>query len=223
MSGWASSRKAPDGDSWKYYKYDYKVVETDTGANIFLSENDPQYGLSIARMFVSQNKMTKVDFSDFDFSALTDFSFAYLFVWCSQLTEVVWPAVLATKVSSLVSLYNGTKVSHVVMPKADYTELSNTSYMFYNTPNMVKLDLTNLDTSNVTNMEEMFSECGYSSNPVEIICPDGLDMSKVENVKNIFTNAVFANPLHLKNVKSSLSIPSMYGTQGVHYVIDSVI
>ena len=104
-------------------------------------------------------------------------------------------------------------------------------YMFGVCSSLTSLNLSNFDTSKVTNMNMMFSGCRSIKT---IICPNGLDCSNVTDMSEMFhycTN--FTSPLHLKNVKSSLiesgsspddwTIRGIDGTRGLHYIVDSVI
>lgn len=64
----------------------------------------------------------------------------------------------------------------------------NSSYLFYKFVNVNEIDVTNLDTSKVTNMYNMFRNAGDSSN-FRIIGLDTWDISNVKNMHSMFSMA----------------------------------
>ena len=106
--------------------------------------------------------------------------------------------------------------------------------MFVDCFDLVTLDISSFDTSNVTTIHRMFYGCRSLK---KIICPNGLDCSNVTDMGEVFhdccVNLDLESPLHFKNVKSSLiesgsspddwTIRGIDGTRGMHYIVDSVI
>lgn len=72
---------------------------------------------------------------------------------------------------------------------------ANSRYLFYNFTNLKTLDLTYLDTSSVTNMEEMFSGCSN----LTTINVSGFNTSKVVNMSGMFKNCTKLTTLSLTN------------------------
>ena len=64
----------------------------------------------------------------------------------------------------------------------------NSNYAFYNFTNLDLIDLTNLNTSQVTKMSYMFGSLGSSSTNLEIIGLDGFNTSNVTNMSRMFDN-----------------------------------
>ena len=85
---------------------------------------------------------------------------------------------------------------------------------------LTSLNLSSLDTSKVTDMGYMFTDCKSLQ---DIICPDGFDISSCTDVGYMFGGCTSYNgePLHFKNVPRDLDLSDTSGTEGVHYVIDS--
>ena len=83
------------------------------------------------------------------------------------------------------------------------SKVTNMGYMFGVCSSLTSLNLSNFDTSKVTNMNMMFSGCRSIKT---IICPNGLDCSNVTDMGEMFHDCCvnLESPLHLKNVKSSL-------------------
>ena len=93
--------------------------------------------------------------------------------------------------------------------------------MFENCYALTSLDLSNFNTSKVTIMNSMFYQCRSLQ---EIICPNGFDLSSCTNIDNMFENcnpSYNGEPLHFKNVPQNVTVTDSKGIEGVHYVIDS--
>ncbi|MDE8562256.1 BspA family leucine-rich repeat surface protein, partial [Listeria monocytogenes] len=88
--------------------------------------------LTTEGMFSYANKLTELDLSGLDTSAVTNMQ--TMFQCCRALEEL--------------------DVSHF-----DTSSVTNMSYMFYDNRNLEVLDVSNLDTSSVTNMYAMFEDC----------------------------------------------------------------
>ncbi len=70
----------------------------------------------------------------------------------------------------------------------------------------LSLDLSGFDTSNVTSMSGMFEDIGFSSNTFSLNL-SGWDTSKVENMTDMFLNAGF----HAKDTSRSIVLPDTNG------------
>ena len=106
----------------------------------------------------------------------------------------------------------------------DTSECTTMEDMFSSCRALTSLDLSNFDTSKVKNMNSMFSNCASLQ---EIICPDGFDLSSCTKIASMFwfCDSYIGEPLHFKNVPRSLDISerTTLGTEGKHYVIDSYL
>lgn len=78
-------------------------------------------------------------------------------------------------------LYNCTSIDLTLLDTSNVTDMS---YMFYNCSSLTSLDLGNLDTSNVTNMLAMF----YSCTTITTIDLSSFDTSNVEYMGDMFCN-----------------------------------
>ena len=65
---------------------------------------------------------------------------------------------------------------------------TNCSKMFYDCRNIKNIDLTNFDTSNVTNMQSMFEGCGITN-----IDLSNFDTSNVTNMHSMFSGCDITN------------------------------
>lgn len=110
--------------------------------------------------------------------------------------------------------------------------ITNMDHMFYNSYKTTRIDLSTLNTKSVTNMSSTFYYVGKSSG-CTITCPQGLDLSSVTKIHDMFYAAKFTQPIHLKNVPTKFIasgsssddwtlISDAKGTRGTHYIIDSV-
>lgn len=68
----------------------------------------------------------------------------------------------------------------------------NSSELFKDFQYLDRLDLSNFDTSKVTNMNNMFYRIGHSSTSLNLNLGNKFDTSKVTNMNNMFTNAGYA-------------------------------
>ena len=76
------------------------------------------------------------------------------------------------------------------------SKIENMSYMFYKCISLKELDLSRLNTENVTNMNRMFDECNKLT---KIIFPDKFNTSKVTNMNAMFGNCISLTNLNLSN------------------------
>ncbi len=167
--------------------------------------------LDMHNMFTSCDNLVSIDFSAFNLNTSSVQDMSFMFMNCEKLTSLD------------LSNFNTSSALNI-------------DGMFRGCLSLVSIDLSNFDTSSVQSMTEMFCDC---ENLKSIICPNGLDMSAIEDesmVSDMFAGCTeFESPLHLKNVQSSLIVSGsspddwaidesiIGGTRGVHYIVDSVI
>ena len=82
----------------------------------------------------------------------------------------------------------------------DTSNVTDMSYMFSNCSSLTTIPL--LDTSNVTNMESMFQSC-YNLTSIP-----QLDTSNVTNMNSMFSNCSRLEEIHMINMKVSFNISS---------------
>ena len=86
------------------------------------------------------------------------------------------------------------------------------SKMFYNLKEIEEMDLSNFDTSNVTDMTSMFQNSG-----IRLFSFDGIDISNVTSMKNMFygcTELELVN-VHLKYFKEVTDMSGMFSGSGL--------
>ena len=111
---------------------------------------------------------------------------AYVFNWYSQ----PW--------DSQKSSITAVEIGQTIQP-------TNTTYWFYKLENMSTGDFTNLDTSNVTNMSDMFYQVGNNSDVTTFTLTglDDWDTSKVTDMSNMFYRAGYrTTSFNLGNLSS---------------------
>ena len=79
------------------------------------------------------------------------------------------------------------------------SNVTNMNDMFYTCNSLTSLDLSGFDTSKVTNMDGMFSECSS----LKSLDVSGFDTSKVTNMQNMFSNCNSLTSLTLSNFNTS--------------------
>ena len=95
--------------------------------------------------------------------------------------------------------YNFTGVTEMNLSNLDTSKVTNMSGMFYNCSNLTELDLSNFDTSNVTIMSSMFYRCS-SLTELDL---SNFDTSKVTNMIYMFSNCSSLTELDLSNFDTS--------------------
>lgn len=90
--------------------------------------------------------------------------------------------------------YTGTELDYEVK-KLDTSNITNMSEMFRACSNLTNLDLSDFNTSNVVNMSNMFLDCGKLEN----INFSNFDVSKVEYFSNMFNNCNKLTQLNLSS------------------------
>ena len=76
----------------------------------------------------------------------------------------------------------------------------NSSYLFQNLVYLSSIDLTNLDTSNVTNMSNMFNQTGYSSSVFTLDLGNQFNTSEVRDMQSMFQNTGYNSTVFTLNL-----------------------
>jgi len=95
---------------------------------------------------------------------------------------------------------------------------SNSSYLFQNLTNLSSVDLANLDTSNVTNMDSMFYYTGYSSKVFTLDLGNQFETSKVTNMRFMFNSTGYNSTVFTLNLGDSFDTSKVYNME---YMFDS--
>ena len=130
--------------------------------------------INLSEFFRDCSPLTYVDLSNFDSSSVTDMS--YMFYGCSSLKEI-----------NLTNKFNTNKVI-------------NMNYMFYKCENLIFLDLSNFDSSNVTDMSYMFSGCKSLK---IILLKSKFNTRQVTNMESMFDGCINLISLDLSNFDTS--------------------
>ncbi len=108
---------------------------------------------------------------------------------------------------SMISYFSGfEEMTSIDLSAIDTSEVTNMSYMFYNCMSLTSLDVSKLDTSNVTNMTWMFAECS-SLTSLDV---SKFDTSKVTNMSHMFYNCRSLTSLDVSKLDTS-NVTNMSG------------
>ena len=128
-------------------------------------------------LFAQNSNLRSVEFSDADFSEITDMS--YMFAGCSSLNSVdvsKWNMENVTKLESMFEMCSS--LTSVDVSKWNTKNVKNMFLMFYGCSNLTSLDVSNWNTVNVTNMNQMFSDCS-SLNSLDVSNWDTTNVTKM--------------------------------------------
>ena len=132
-------------------------------------------------MFYECSKITSLDMSGFDTSAVTDMS--YMFYGCSGLTYLDLTGWTTTSVTDM-------------------------RYMFSGCSALSELDLSNFDTKNVTNMQAMFENC---TNLETLTLSSNFDTSKVTSMYCMFYSCSKLSAVDLSSFVTTAVTDDIYG------------
>ena len=96
-------------------------------------------------------------------------------------------------------IFNGTTHVRISVIACDTTNVTNMEDMFFNCNSLTKLDLKNFNTTNVTNMQSMFSNCS-SLTKLDL---NNFDTSKVTNMAYMFSKCSNLEELDISNFNTS--------------------
>lgn len=132
-------------------------------------------------MFYGCTELTSVDFTDSDFTDVTDMS--GMFEKCCALTSLKWGSLNTGKVTDMSYMFYGCNaLVSLDMSGFDTTGVTDMSLMFYGCGVLESLDVSGFDTSKVIDMSGMFYGCkGLSSLDVS-----NFKTQNVTNMRNMF-------------------------------------
>ena len=105
-------------------------------------------------------------------------------------------------------------VSTLDLSGLDTSNMTSMSRMFYNSTSLTNIDLSGFDTSKVVNMANMFSGC----NSLETVDLSNFNTSKVTDMANMFYNCTSLNKINL----SSFDTDNVIYMQGMFYNLDNM-
>ena len=101
---------------------------------------------------------------------------------------------------SMIAYFDGfTNMTSIDLSALDTSEVTNMSYMFAWCTNLINLDVSGFDTSKVVDMSGMFDEC----NAVSELDVSGFDTSKVTDMSRMFSDCYGFTSLDVSNFDTS--------------------
>ena len=153
---------------------DYKTsfINTTSSNNTIIIEWSEPFQ-TFENFFYSCYNISKVDLSNFNFSAITDTR--YMFYNCISLVSVKLPNFSTSNLKYTDYMFDGcSSLVSLNLSAFNTSNVETMQFMFNNCSLLFSLDLSNFDTSKVTNMTNMFNNCPklqyiYFSHSVDII------------------------------------------------------
>lgn len=169
--------------------------------SIDLSNFDTSQVTDIHQMFSNCSNLESLDVSGLDFSNVTTVSYNGVGDWRGAFSEcckeggTINVSGMRTKATDLSQLFYSSKASAIILDNFDTSNATDISEMFENCRNLTSLDLSSFDTSNVTDMSEMFAKC-FSLTSLDL---SNFDTSKVTDMGNMFQYCYKLTFLDLSN------------------------
>ena len=138
----------------------------------------------------------------------------YYFNKTNNFVELIWN----NSINSCRKMFNGCwDITEIDLSNFDSSEVTNMESMFYFCTSLTSLDLSNLDTSKVRDMENMFS-CCWSLTSLNL---STFNTSQVKNMHGMFSSCSLLTSLNLSNFDTSnlVFIGSMFsGCSNLEYI-----
>ena len=150
--------------------------------------------ISMRRMFEGCSSLTSLDFSNLDTSNVTDMS--GIFNSCSSLSYLDMTGFDFSKTNHN-SIFTSLNIKTLILDNVKFQ--SDMSIEFAGMRNLTTLSLNNVDTSNVTNMNNIFSSC---SNLAELDL-SSFDTSNVTDMSNMFSGMTKLKSVNLSSFNTS--------------------
>lgn len=116
----------------------------------------------------------------------------------SRITDIISIRKDTTSLKNKFQSYSGKYIRQSVLDKLSHVKSDSMSYMFEGCENLISIDISNFDTSNVTDMSRMFSGC-YKLETIEL--GDGFDTSNLKSAHNMFYYCISLKSIDLRNLK----------------------
>ncbi|EAD0623938.1 BspA family leucine-rich repeat surface protein [Listeria monocytogenes] len=154
--------------------------------------------LTTESMFSYATKLTEVDLSGLDTSAVTNMT--DMFQYCSALEELDVSNFDTSSVTTMRSMFQRSELLRELdVSNFDTSSVTNMWIMFDGCASLEKLDVSNFDTSSVTNMSVMFNDCAS----LEELDVSNFDTSSVTNMSYMFQNCASLKELDVSNFDTS--------------------
>ncbi|EIG7041715.1 BspA family leucine-rich repeat surface protein [Listeria monocytogenes] len=154
--------------------------------------------LTTESMFSYATKLTEVDLSGLDTSAVT--TMTDMFQYCSALEELDVSNFDTSSVTTMRSMFQRSELLRELdVSNFDTSSVTNMWIMFDGCASLEKLDVSNFDTSSVTNMSVMFNDCAS----LEELDVSNFDTSSVTNMSYMFQNCASLKELDVSNFDTS--------------------
>lgn len=183
------------------------IISVTFGNNIDLSDTTDING-----MFYNCQHLIKVDLGD-NFNASNVRNMADMFKWCPKLTKINFGSGFNTdNVTNMSNMFSGCRaLTELDLRSFDTANVTDMSYMFTGCSQLIDIDFgDNFNTSNVKNMEDMFS---YNNALIRLNL-NGFDTSNVTNMYRMFHKCIVLTELDLSSFDTSHveKMSSMFGS-----------
>ena len=193
---------------------------TESRIMLLASEEDE----SISFGFGLENKIIKLDLSNFNTSKVTNMS--NMFGVCPSLISLDLSNFNTSKVTNMSNMFfECSSLTSLDLSGFNTSKVTNMYRMFEGCSSLISLDLSNFNTSNVTSMESMFEGCSsltsiglnkfntskvtdmsrmfFECSSLTSLDLSGFNTSKVTNMKEMFVNCSSLTSLDLSNFNTS--------------------
>ena len=175
----------------------YNEADANGNYDITIGSNNIIYANPTPYMFKWLTNVTYLDLSNLDTSGITDMT--GMFAHTKNLTEIIFGEHFNTSnVKSMYEMFCNTyMLKSIDLSKLDTSNVTNMGYMFYGS-GVETLDLSTFDTSNVTAMNWMFASVS------KITSLDlSFNTSNVTNMSNMFARASKVSKLDISSFDTS--------------------
>ncbi|HEL8592731.1 TPA: BspA family leucine-rich repeat surface protein, partial [Listeria monocytogenes] len=174
-----------------------RAFSTSTLQKVIIRDNDYPTApslLTMESMFSNANKLTELDLSGLDTSAVT--TMRDMFSGCSALEELDLSHFDTSSVTNMNNMFGSSgKLEKMDVSNFDISSVTEMTSMFRGCSVLEKLDVSNWDTSSVTNMQVMFQNC----TSLEELDVSNFDTSSVTSMAHMFGGCTSLKELDVSN------------------------
>ncbi|ECB9363607.1 BspA family leucine-rich repeat surface protein [Listeria monocytogenes] len=177
-----------------------RAFSTSTLQKVIIRDNDYPTApslLTMESMFSNANKLTELDLSGLDTSAVT--TMRDMFYSCSALEELDVSHFDTSSVTNMRCMFQRSELLELDVSNFDTSSVTNMYSMFADCELLEKLDVSHFDTSSVTDMRAMFNNC----QSLEKLDVSNFDTSSVTNMNSMFSNCPNLGKLEVSNFDTS--------------------